>query len=135
MVIQGGSSVQSRVLLEPRVVSLASAAAISSAQAIAIAGELGIEMTPEDFVIKAEERKELSDDELDAVAGGGGACACSGGGYGDSWGNTDGKCVCVLAGAGNFQNNPTPDFDWDDTPFSEGDGSCWCAGPGAGACG
>ena len=37
MVIQGGSSVQSRVLLEPRVVSLASAAAISSAQAIAIA--------------------------------------------------------------------------------------------------
>lgn len=104
------------------------------AQAIAIAGELGIEMTPEDFVIELEERRELSDDELDAVAGGGGACGCDGGGYGDAWGNTEGKCVCVFAGAGNFQNNPSPDFDWNETPFSEGDGSCWCVSTGAGAC-
>ena len=64
---------------------------------IAAAKELGIEMTEADFEKVPEE---LSDDELDAVAGGGDvscACAMGGGGTKDS---NDKTCACVLAGAG-----------------------------------
>ena len=64
---------------------------------IAIAKELGIALVDADFEKPAEE---LSDDELDAVAGGGDvscACAMGGGGTKDS---NDKTCACVLAGAG-----------------------------------
>jgi len=63
---------------------------------IAMAKELGIELTAADF----EQTNELSDDELDAVAGGSDvscACAMGGGGTKD---NNDKTCACVLAGAG-----------------------------------
>ncbi len=47
---------------------------------IALAKELGIELSEADFA-KAEASGELNDDELDAVAGGGGGgCRYSGGG-------------------------------------------------------
>lgn len=64
---------------------------------IAMAKELGIELTEADFEQKPAE---LNDDELDAVAGGGDvscACAMGGGGTKDS---NDKTCACVLAGAG-----------------------------------
>ncbi len=80
-------------------------------ETIAFAKELGIELTEADFA-KEKLSGELSDDELDAVAGGGGcgcafggggsvkfrgedvACVCVGGGAGED------KCLCILAGAG-----------------------------------
>ena len=64
---------------------------------IAIAKDLGITMTADDFKKPVEE---LSDDELDAVAGGRDvscACAMGGGGTKD---DDDKTCACVLAGAG-----------------------------------
>ncbi len=68
---------------------------------IALAKELGIELGEADF---ANEKScgELSDDELDAVAGGGG-CGCfaagGGGGTDENDGNTYG-CACVMYGQG-----------------------------------
>ena len=64
---------------------------------INMAKELGIELTDADF---EKPSVELSDDELDAVAGGRDiscACAMGGGGTKDS---NDKTCACVLAGAG-----------------------------------
>ena len=71
---------------------------------IAMAKELGIALTNADFA----QNNELSDDELDAVAGGGWDCGCfmGGGGTGDGEitfvGETVNQktCACVLAGAG-----------------------------------
>ena len=65
---------------------------------IALARELGIELTDADLEKPAVQ--ELSDDALDSVAGGGDvscACAMGGGGTKDS---NDKTCACVLAGAG-----------------------------------
>ena len=64
---------------------------------IALAKEKGITLTEEDFKRPVEE---LSEDELDTVAGGGDvscACAMGGGGTKD---NNDKTCACVLAGVG-----------------------------------
>jgi len=64
---------------------------------IAMAKDMGITITAEDFKKPVEE---LSEDELDVVAGGGDvscACAMGGGGTKDS---NDKTCACVLAGAG-----------------------------------
>ena len=66
------------------------------ASLIALAKELGVTLNAEDF----PEENELSDDELDAVAGGSDvncACAMGGGGSADS---NDKTCACVLAGVG-----------------------------------
>lgn len=63
---------------------------------IAIAKEMGYTLTEADFA----KNYELSDDDLDSVAGGGDvscACAMGGGGTKDS---NDKTCACVLAGAG-----------------------------------
>lgn len=62
---------------------------------IAIAKELGFELTEEDLVQSAEE---LDDQELDVVAGGG-TCACVLGGGGTQEGN-DRVCACILHGEG-----------------------------------
>ncbi len=64
------------------------------------AAELGIELTAADF----EQKQELSDDELDAVAGGkAGGCGCpllgGGGGKDEDNGKTYG-CGCVGYGQG-----------------------------------
>ena len=62
---------------------------------IAIAKELGIDLTEADL---AQQAIELSDDELDAVAGGN-ICACAMGGGGGA-GGKDAVCVCVIGGGG-----------------------------------
>ena len=77
--------------------------------------EYGVVLTAEDF--KAPEG-ELSDDELNAVAGGGGCgCAVGGGGGGDEL-----VCVCVLGGSGSIPGCYDPS-----------QGGCICAVAGAGA--
>ena len=77
--------------------------------------EYGVILTAEDF--KAPEG-ELSDDELNAVAGGGGCgCAVGGGGGGDEL-----VCVCVLGGSGSIPGCYDPS-----------QGGCICAVAGAGA--
>lgn len=63
---------------------------------IALAKELGITLLAEDF----PEANELSDDELDAVAGGSDVdCVCAMGGGGTKDDN-DKTCACVLTGVG-----------------------------------
>jgi len=61
---------------------------------IAAVKELGIELTDADL----EQNAELSDDELDTVAGGK-TCVCVAGGGGEK-SNNDALCWCVLGGAG-----------------------------------
>ena len=64
---------------------------------IALAKDMGITITAEDFKKPVEE---LSEEELDVVAGGGDvSCACAMGG-GDTKDSNDKTCACVLAGAG-----------------------------------
>ena len=69
---------------------------------IAFAKELGLELTAADL---KQEPQELSDDDLDSVAGGSDvscACAMGGGGTKDS---NDKTCACVLAGVGYDDGN------------------------------
>ena len=64
---------------------------------IALAKDLGVELTEADLKKPVEE---LSDDELDTVAGGSDvSCACAMGGGGKKDTN-DKTCACVLAGVG-----------------------------------
>ena len=64
---------------------------------IAMAKDMGIELTEDDLMQPVEE---MSDDELDAVAGGSDvSCACAMGGGGTKDTN-DKTCACVLAGVG-----------------------------------
>ena len=82
---------------------------------IEILKEYDVSLTVEDF--KTPEG-ELSDDELNAVAGGGGCgCAVGGGGGGDEL-----VCVCVLGGSGSIPGCYDPS-----------QGGCICAVAGAGA--
>lgn len=76
---------------------------------ILIAKEHGIELTAEDFAAPVGE---VSDDELEAVAGGGECyCAVGGGGTKDNphgyaeqyWDGLD-VCACVVAGFGYYGN-------------------------------
>ena len=89
---------------------------------LALAKECGIELTAADFENPAETAShELDDNELDAVAGGSGACYClvggGGGGKYDGSGTVYG-CACVAYGqGGNGKDN---------------DMSCICTGYGAG---
>ena len=69
---------------------------MSQEELLALGKELGIELTAQDF----EQPQELSDDDLDAVAGGSDvSCACAMGGGGTKDAN-DKTCACVLAGVG-----------------------------------
>ena len=70
------------------------------AAAIALAKENGITLTDED--LEKSQSEELSDDELDAVAGGGG-CGCPFYGYGEGNDNKTNKeytCDCLVGGSG-----------------------------------
>ena len=76
---------------------VAQVGAMGKEELLALAKELKISLTAEDLEKPAEE---LSDDELDTVAGGSDvscACAMGGGGTKD---NNDKTCACVLAGVG-----------------------------------
>ena len=67
---------------------------------IALAKELGIELSEADFA-KNESGDELNDEELDAVAGGGGcACAAAGGGGGTEINGNIYGCACAIYGQG-----------------------------------
>ena len=75
---------------------------------LALAKELGVELTEADFEKPAGE---LNDDELNAVAGGGACyCAIGGGGTEDS---NDKTCACVAIGAGyaKFGDFSDPDYE------------------------
>lgn len=79
---------------------------------VAMAAETGITLTEADF----EQKAELDEDELEAVAGGWTQCICAvaGGGTQDE----DGKaCGCVAGGYGEARNGET---------------RCWCAFSGGG---
>ena len=67
---------------------------------IALAGENGVTLSDEDFT--PVPREELSDDELDDVAGGGGCgCPLAGGGGGkDARTGKAYKCGCFTVGSG-----------------------------------
>lgn len=65
---------------------------------IALAKTLGIELTDADF----EQSAEISDDELNAVAGGD-ACVCAFGGGGAA-SKGEKTCVCVGGGGGQFKD-------------------------------
>ena len=78
--------------------------------------EYGVILTVEDFKAPVGD---LSDDELNAVAGGGGCgCAVGGGGGGDEL-----VCVCIAGGTGYVRGCGG---------FSL-EGGCFCAAAGAGA--
>ena len=71
---------------------------MSQAELIGMAKEMGIALTEADFAKPVAE--ELSDDELDTVAGGeriNCSCMMGGGGSGDS---NDKTCACVAVGLG-----------------------------------
>ena len=63
---------------------------------IGIAAKYGITLTTDDF------KAELSEEQLENVAGGsGGICVCMGGGWGGGLGKTgEGWCLCPLSGVG-----------------------------------
>lgn len=77
---------------------VAKISAMGKDELIALAKSLGAELTEADF----EQVHELSDDELDAVAGGG-RCICSFGGGGKA---SEGEktCACVMGGGGEYSN-------------------------------
>ena len=86
------------------------------AKMIELLKEYGVELTAEDLKAPSGE---LSDDELEAVSGGGGCgCPVIGGGGGDYLG-----CFCVAEGSGTL----------DGTDKINEYGGCYCAGAGAGA--
>ncbi|MGN0154814.1 MAG: Nif11-like leader peptide family RiPP precursor [Lachnospiraceae bacterium] len=105
---------------------------------IALAKEMGIELTEADFAVK-EANNELADDELDAVVGGGNFgsdygldCNCSGAGGGNG-------CYCNEVGAGYdaetlenyrclcYTNGQGGSDDW------YNDTNCSCSNPGQGS--
>lgn len=86
---------------------------------IQAAAEYGIELTEEDVQPKSGQG-EISDDELDAVAGGD-ACVCVLGG-GGSAGYYEKTCACVLGGGGEYGNNSQ----------LKGYARCYCVAGGVG---
>ena len=70
---------------------------------VAMAKELGIELTDADFEKNAPQP--MSDDELDAVAGGK-ACHCVVGGGGEA-NQLDKTCACVMGGGGESRDGKT----------------------------
>ncbi len=69
---------------------------------IALAAEYGVKLTEADF--QPKNAGELSEDELDAVAGGK-ACVCVAGGGGTGQDTTYTKtCACVMGGGGQMQD-------------------------------
>lgn len=80
---------------------------------IAMAKALGIELTEADF----DQKTELDDDELEAVAGGS-WCVCAVGGSGTKSSDYGKSCTCILDGGGEYSQ--------------KGGGGCRCACVGGG---
>lgn len=81
------------------------------------AGERGILLVEADFVPEEPPTSEISDDELEAVAGGGDCACCALGGGKKDKDRGDKACGCVAVGVGR------------DT---DGDDRCFCVGGGMG---
>lgn len=84
---------------------------MDNAAIIAEASRWGIDLTGADFA--PESCAEVSDDELNYVAGGG-RCACAMGGGkcgcnvgGGTKGDNCNKCICMIAGGGTFEDGAT----------------------------
>ncbi len=90
---------------------------------IAIAKEFGLELTEADLI--PQEDGELSENELNAVAGGG-ACACVVGGGGTAGDREDDICYCALVGMGAHdildEKGDVTSYYW----------RCYCVGAGGG---
>ncbi len=73
-------------------------------KAIAIAAEAGFQLSEADLNTGAEA---ISEEELEAVAGGSGGCGCAGAGGGSGVSEAGNKfgCGCVLYGQGDGANN------------------------------
>lgn len=87
----------------------------------------GIELTEDDLKAPSHE---MSDDELEAVSGGGGCGCCgTGGGWGDMM-----RCMCILSGGGgiDYRTSSGELKEGIDCRFSKY-GNCMCLGAGAGA--
>ena len=69
---------------------------------VALAKELGIDLSEDDFNIP-EECLKVDEDELRAVSGGG-TCACVTGGYGKPSKKNDKECGCAIVGSGDWIN-------------------------------
>lgn len=71
---------------------------------IALAAEYGVKLTEQDFVGPSQDQ-ELSEAELDAVAGGKNClCVVGGGGTGEESTKTK-TCACVISGVGYTNDN------------------------------
>ena len=86
-------------------------------QAAALLSGAGIEISVDDLKVPTDE---LSEDELMAIAGGGG-CACAAGGYG---GGDTLYCGCIGYGSGGVNEK---------VDLITSKGGCACIGAGAGA--
>lgn len=92
--------IESNPELKAKVEALNQDPKATAADFIALAKEYGVEITEADFQSTPAEG-ELSDDELEAVAGGKECyCAIGGGGTGDDY---VGTCACVALGFGDDQ--------------------------------
>ena len=90
----------------------ATTSAMTKGELLALAKELGIELTGDDFA----QETELEKDELEAVTGGWKDCFCVAGGGGKA--DEDGKaCACVAFGGGSARDD---------------ENRCWCIGAGSG---
>ncbi|MBQ7216827.1 MAG: hypothetical protein IJS39_12690 [Synergistaceae bacterium] len=74
------------------------------AAAIELAAKHGFTLTEDDF--KFEEMTELTEDEMNAVAGGTQVCACGIYGEGGEEGGPDIDCFCVIGGGGHDFSKP-----------------------------
>lgn len=92
---------------------------------IKLAAEYGVELKEEDLKPQ-EARGELTDGELDAVAGGA-SCICVLGGGGEDTNQFEKTCACVLAGAGEYGGYARDQFD--------SNARCYCAIGGSGDAG
>lgn len=99
---------------------IAKASAMAREELIALAKNLGIELTDADF---AKPTGEMNVNELEAVTGGG-ECSCFAGGGGKKNGKNK-VCACVLAGFGDYDG----DYNNDDSII---DYRCYCVGYGTG---
>lgn len=101
---------------------------VTSAQIIDFWKAQGVELTEEDLKVPTQN---LSDDELDAVVGGGGCgCCVTGGGWGDEM-----RCECIGAGVGgiNYYDRNGRFHNGDEGGYTPSYGWCTCIVAGAGA--
>ena len=94
---------------------------------VALAAEKGFALTEEDLKQEQPVSGDVSDDELDAVAGGQ-TCACVLGGGGKASGSSK-TCACFMGGVGNIE---LPWVTKDGMHFTSEYLRCVCPGAGGG---